>query len=514
MAHLREISTDLLIIGGGINGTGIAADAAGRGLSVVLCEQDDLAAATSSASSKLIHGGLRYLELFDFKLVHECLQEREILLNIAPHLIHPLQFILPHAKHLRSKLQIQLGLFLYDHLAHSSLPKAKKINLLTSTEGLPLKPSFSVGFSYFDAQTDDVRLVISNALTTQQHGGIILTRTVCVKATRQGKHWLAELYNKHTHEKIFVTCKAMVNATGPWVDKFLKDVVSLPSTHQVELVKGSHIVVHKLYDGDHAYILQNQDQRIVFIIPYQQQFTLIGTTDLLFSGSPHEATISDAEIDYLCTSVNDYFANNITKKDIVWSYSGVRPLLRSHQKQARKISREYYLEINDAPDQAPLVSVFGGKLTTFRKLAEDLLMQLKKYFSHLGKPWTGNTFFPGGDLQGLSFNQFLAAMQARFPWLPKNILQRYALGYGSNMDNLLTQAASLHDLGEHFGAGLYEKEVLYLMQNEWAQSADDILWRRTKLGLFLTAEQKEKLATFISQRITTGSASKQSSEDL
>ncbi len=498
MKSLNEITTDLLVIGGGINGTGIAADAAGRGLSVALCEKDDLAAATSSASSKLIHGGLRYLELYDFKLVHEALKEREILLKKAPCLIRPLEFILPHDNHLRPVWQIQLGLLLYDHLIwHHSLPKSKKINLTPSNDQ-PLRHKFAVGFSYFDAHTDDARLVVTNALAAQQHGGKILTRTTCIKASRQNGHWLAELLCKNTNEKILVAAKAIANATGPWVNQVLQDVVSITSSYQIKLVKGSHFVVPKLYDGEHAYILQNNDQRIVFVIPYQLKFSLIGTTDILFSGDPNQVSISTDEINYLCEVVNNYFSKTISANDIVWSYAGVRPLFSTREQQPAKISREYYLELNENNNQAPILNVFGGKLTTFRKLAEDALAKLKPYFPQMGKPWTEFEPLPGGDLQGRSFAQFLTAMQQQYSWLPEEIVQRYVESYGSNINHLLADITCMEDLGEHFGAGLYEKEIKYLMKHEWAQTLDDIIWRRSKLGLFLTLKQKNELEHFIS----------------
>lgn len=492
---MQTLTTDLLIIGGGINGAGIAADAAGRHLSVILCEQDDLAAATSSWSTKLIHGGLRYLENFEFKLVHEALHEREILLKKAPHLIHPLEFILPYQTHLRPVWMIHLGLFLYDHLAKRyAIPRSSKVNLTATPYGEPLKRKFKIGFSYYDCQTDDARLVILNALAAKQLGATILTRTICKRVKRENHVWKAELINRNTQENIFVTAKAVVNATGPWVAETLEKIIGIASPLKVTLVKGSHIVIPKLYSGHHAYILQNQDKRIVFTIPYQQQFTLIGTTDINFSGSPHEAKISDEEIEYLCTIINDYFEKQISKSDIIWSYSGVRSLHDGEHKNPAKISRDYYLAIHDQDGAAPLLSIFGGKITTFRILAEQALEKLRPYFSTMGSPWTAHTPLPGGDLQQKEFAQFTADLMKTFPWLDQQILTRYANSYGTLTHQLLKQATSVNDLGQHFGAGFYESELRYLIEQEWAQTLDDIIWRRTKLGLLLTPAQQQTIA--------------------
>jgi len=426
------------------------------------------------------------LELFDFKLVHEALKEREILLNIAPHLIHPLKFILPHDTHLRPLWLIHLGLFLYDHLTkNNTLPKSKKIKLEQ-----PLKTDFKTGFSYYDAQTDDARLVIENAMAARKKGATILTRTACISAQRTNDNWLVELLNINTQEKIKVNAKAIVNATGPWVTETLQQVIKITNASQIKLVKGSHFVVPKLYEGEHAYILQNKDQRIVFVIPYQNQFSLIGTTDVEFSGDPSRAKITDEEINYLREVVNYYFTKPISAADIIWSYSGVRPLFSESKSTPAKLSRDYHLEIDTENNQAPLLSVFGGKLTTYRKLAEHTLEKLQKYFPHMGKPWTAHTPLPGGNLKNLSLTQY--------SWLPPDLLQRYIHSYGNLLEHLLENTASLKDLGECFGADLYEKEVIYLLQNEWAQTVDDILWRRSKLGLFLTPEQKIKLTEFIS----------------
>lgn len=490
----NTLTIDLLVIGGGINGTGIAADAAGRGLNVILCEQDDLASATSSASSKLIHGGLRYLEQFAFKLVYESLREREILLRKAPHLIHPLPFVLPHNQHLRPLWMIRCGLFLYDHLTQkNSLPKSIKLNLIHATEGLALKTEFKNALRYFDCQTDDARLVIANALTAQAKGARILTRTACTSLKRQQGLWQAELHHKNNNETISIAAKAVVNAAGPWVNTVLQDIAHTSPTHTINLVKGSHIVVPKLYEGNHTYVLQNEDARIVFVMPYQQQFSLIGTTDISFTGDPKTVAISNEEINYLLDTINQYFTHITTADEIAWSYSGVRALYSASADTPAKLSRDYHLAVEDENNCAPLLSVLGGKITTFRTLAEHALTLLKKYFPHMGPAWTATTPLIGGDLNAPSFEAFLRSIKKQYPWLPKTLLQRYTQSYGSLIHVLLKDTADITDLGEHYGAGLYEKEIAYLKQHEWAQTIEDIIWRRTKIGLFLTTKQKEHL---------------------
>jgi glycerol-3-phosphate dehydrogenase len=490
----NKLNVDLLILGGGINGTGIAADAAGRGLKVILCEVDDLASATSSWSTKLIHGGLRYLEYYKFKMVREALQEREILIHKAPFLIHPLEFILPHANHLRPKWMIRAGLFLYDHLAkRTTIPSSHQVNLTNTVYGYPLKTDFRFGFSYYDCQTDDARLVILNALAAKEQGASILTRTTCQNIKRFEDHWHIEL-NSQQHNIIKVDAKIIINATGPWVSETLDNLIQLKKHSPVTLVKGSHIVVPKLYAGDHAYILQHTDKRIVFAIPYQQQFTLIGTTDINFHGAPRSAKISDDEIDYLCGIINHYFNHSISSNNVVWHYSGVRPLFSKQNGDAATITREYHLELDQS--KAPILSIFGGKLTSYRRLAEKAVNQLTPFFPNIKPAWTSQAYLPGGDLGGYTVSEYLAYAQRQFPWLPPNILRRYVLSYGSRISELLRNAERITDLGTHFGAGLYASEVDFLMQNEWAMSTEDILWRRSKLGLFLSAAEQEKLAIY------------------
>ncbi len=494
----NPITTDLLIIGGGINGSGIAADASGRGLSVILCEKDDLAQATSSASSKLIHGGLRYLEQFNFKLVREALAEREILMNKAPHLVQAINFILPHDKHLRPTWMIRLGLLLYDHLAkRSQLPASKKINLEKDQAGLPLKAQFKTGFRYSDCETDDARLVVANALAARELGATILTQTPCLKASRQGKQWVATLFDKNTGENITVTAKAIVNAAGPWVSEVIHNVLKIDTKSRVTWVKGSHIVVPKLYDGQHAYLLQNPDQRVIFVRPYLDDFTLIGTTDLNYDDDLDHVNITDEETDYLCNSISHYFSQTLERSKIVWCYAGVRPLYSIADVAPSKISRGYHLEINDEAQSAPLLSVFGGKLTTFRHLAENALEKLKPYFENMSGDWTATSKLPGGDLGYPNFSEFLDAREQQYAWLPPSLIKRYAKQYGTRIHKLLINAKNLDDMGKHFGAGLYEREIKYLISNEWAKTCDDIIWRRTKLGLYLTADQKEVIAHYV-----------------
>lgn len=495
---IRPMEIDLLIIGGGINGCGVAADAAGRGLSVVLCEKDDLAFATSSASTKLIHGGLRYLEQYNFKLVREALKEREILMKKAPFLIHPIEIVLPHNHLLRPVFMIRIGLWLYDHL-HSgrSLPASKKLKLSEATEGQPLKSKYKIGFSYSDCQTDDARLVVLNAIAARENGAKILTRTNFKSAHRKEGHWIAELHDETQNEDFTIKAKAIVNASGPWVTDVINDVGDVTTENSIRLVKGSHIVVPKLYEGTQAYILQNPDRRVVFTIPYKNKFTLIGTTEVAFEGNPNQAAISNVEINYLCDTINRYFTKELTGEEVVWSYAGVRPLYDNKASTASELSREYHLEVEDDHGSAPMLSVFGGKITTYRTLAEAVLKKLKPYFPNMGKSWTANETLPGGDCDGLSYAEFIVSLGEQYPWLPAHLVHRYAASYGDLCHAILADTDSIDALGKHFGAGLYEKELKYLVQNEWAQTVDDCIWRRSKLGLFLTSEEIETIKSYL-----------------
>ena len=486
---------DLLIIGGGINGVGIARDAAGRGLSVLLVEQDDLAAHTSSASTKLIHGGLRYLEYYEFGLVRKSLQEREVLLRAAPHIIRPLSFVMPYNAGLRPEWLIRAGLFLYDHLGRRSvLPRSQAVDLRAHAAGQALKAQFSRGFTYADAWADDARLVVVNALDAYERGARILPRTRCVRARRFADMWDVTLQPAGQTPPQVVRCRGLINATGPWVTHVLRESLGMPSPRPLRLSKGSHIVVRRLFEHDQAYLLQNPDKRILFAIPYEREFTLIGTTDAEYDGDPADATISEAEVAYLCEMTNRYFLNGITPADVIWSFAGVRPLLADQAAELSAVTRDYMLETDATSERAPQLSVFGGKLTTYRRLAEDALALLAHSLPHMKNPWTATAPLPGGDMPGADFNAFLTELRRSAPWLPEALAHRYARAYGTRIDVLLAGARSVDDLGEDFGGGLFEAEVDYLMRQEWAQTAEDILWRRTKLGLHVSPETARRLA--------------------
>jgi glycerol-3-phosphate dehydrogenase len=495
-----EKSCDVLVVGGGINGCGIARDAAGRGLSVMLCEQDDLAAHTSSASTKLIHGGLRYLEQWHFGLVRKALQEREVLLASAPHLIRPLRFVMPHDAHLRPMFEIRAGLFLYDHLApRKRLAASKAIDLRHHPAGTGLDPRFSKGFIYSDAWTDDARLVVLNARDAAEHGATVLTRVRCEHAERRADHWqvrLAPVQGDGT--ATLINARALVNAAGPWVADFLHRHTTLSTRRTVRLIKGSHIVVPQIFRHRFAYIFQNADRRIVFAIPYEREFTLIGTTDVEYEGEPQDLGISAAETEYLCATVNRYFTRQISGRDVVHSFAGVRPLVGDESKNASSVTRDYALELDT--DGPPLLNVFGGKITTFRRLAEEAVDQLCRALQVQAAPWTQLAVLPGGDLPGASLAAFLRAIERRFPWLPLATRERYARAYGTRMNTLIGSAQSLAMMGREVLPGLYEREIDYLCGYEWALSARDILWRRSKLGLHLPADSEARLDAWLNGR--------------
>jgi len=485
---------DLIVIGGGINGAGIAADAAGRGLKVLLCEMNDLASATSSSSSKLIHGGLRYLEYHEFRLVREALAEREVLLHKAPHIIWPLRFRLPHRPHLRPAWLIRAGLFLYDHLAKRNTLKGS--HSIRFTKGSPLVPEIRKGFEYSDAWVDDARLVVLNAIAARDKGARILTRTRCVHAERRATHnaplWDVTLENQLTGERQTVSAKALVNAAGPWVTQFFDAALETPPPKQIRLVKGSHIIVPRIYSDPEAYILQNTDNRIVFVLPYEGQFSLIGTTDVEYQGDPASASISKDETEYLIKVVNAHFKAKIQAEDIVASYAGVRPLLEDEANSPAAVTRDYTIELEQPLEQAPLLSVFGGKITTYRKLAEAAVDRLADCFPQMSEHWTASVRLPGGDFDRQA--NLCQTLQQQYPWLPSQIVKRYVRSYGTLSHQILAGCDSLEQLGEHFGAGLYQREVEYLIRDEWALDLKDILWRRTKLGLSLSSEQRARLA--------------------
>jgi glycerol-3-phosphate dehydrogenase len=491
-------TVDLLVIGGGINGTGIARDAVGRGLTVVLCEQDDLASHTSSASSKLIHGGLRYLEHYEFRLVREALIEREVLLRAAPHIIWPLRFILPHSPEQRPAWMIRLGLFLYDNLGgRERLPGSGKVDLRRDPAGAPLKTEFQTAFSYSDCWVDDARLVVLNAKDAAERGAEILCRRRCIDARRAGGLWQATLRPAGGGRERVVRARCLVNATGPWVSRFLTDNLRLPALKRVRLVKGSHIVVRRLHDHPDPYILQNTDRRVVFVIPYEQQYSLIGTTDLDYTGDPARVHVSDAEIDYLCRAVGRYFKDSPTPAQVLWSYAGVRPLFDDASNDISAVTRDYVFDLDRSGGEAPLLSVFGGKITTYRKLAEHALDKLKPVLGIAADAWTERAPLPGGDLPHADFNAFFAALADAYPWLPADLARRYARAYGTRIERLLDGAGSLTDLGEHLGDGLYEAEADYLVRHEWATTEEDILWRRSKLGLHVRAETTARLRVWL-----------------
>ena len=487
---------DLAVIGGGINGVGIAADAAGRGLSVFLCEKDDLASHTSSASSKLIHGGLRYLEHHEFRLVREALAEREVLLAKAPHIVKPMRFILPHRPHLRPAWMIRAGLFLYDHLG-----KRKKLagsRGLRFGAGSPLKAEISRGFEYSDCWVDDARLVLLNAMAAREQGAHVHTRTRCVSARRSKGLWHIHL-ERADGSLLSIRARALVNAAGPWVARFIREDLKQDSPYGIRLIQGSHIVVPRLFEGEQAYILQNEDRRIVFAIPYQERFTLIGTTDREYQGDPAKVAITEAETDYLLQVVNAHFKHSLSRSDIVHTYAGVRPLCDDESDDPSAVTRDYTLALSGHPGEAPLLSVFGGKLTTYRKLAESAMAQLAPYFPKLGPSWTASSPLPGAE-QMESQSALVEALCARFGWLPTSLARRWAGSYGSRSWLMLKGVVNLTDLGEHLGGGLYTREVDYLCEQEWAMQAEDILWRRSKLGLFMSAHQQQRLAHYLQAR--------------
>jgi glycerol-3-phosphate dehydrogenase len=489
---------DLLVIGGGINGAGIARDAAGRGLSVVLVEKDDLAAHTSSASTKLIHGGLRYLEHYEFRLVAEALAEREVLLRVAPHIIEPLLFVLPHEPHLRPSWMIRAGLFLYDRLGgRMTLPKSFSVRLAGTRYGTGLKPRFRKGFVYADARVDDARLVVCNALDARARGSDIRVRTKLVAARRDNGLWHATLVDD-AGARSDVTARALVNAAGPWVRDVLGELSEVPIAAGVRHVKGSHIVVPRIHDAPHAYILQNADNRIVFVIPYQDAFSLIGTTDVPVEHYAHPV-ISDEETYYLLTLANTYVERPLAASDIVWSYSGVRPLYDDGTSDPSAITRDYVLQLDAGRDaaNAPVLSVFGGKITTYRKLAEAALAELRPFFPAMGPSWTHAAPLPGGDLPGGDRDAWLAELRQRYPALPADLLRALARRHGTRALAVLADTRSPADLGEDFGAELTEREIRYLQRDEWAVTADDVLWRRTKCGLAMTGAARARVAEFL-----------------
>ncbi len=476
--------TDIFVIGGGINGCGIARDAVGRGYSVRLAEMNDLASGTSSWSSKLVHGGFRYLEHYEFRLVREALSEREVLLRSAPHIIWPMRFVLPHHKAMRPAWLLRLGLFLYDNMGKRKLlPGTKQVNLKTNVVGDPLKPMFSKGFEYSDCWVNDARLVVLNAKDAEDRGAVIETRTQVISARREDGLWSITTRNTRTGETETHQARLIVNAAGPWVDKVLGEAFGSNRAKNVRLVQGSHIVVPKLHGHDRAYIFQNADERIIFALPYEQDYTLIGTTDQDYEGDPADVKITENEVSYLCSAASEYFKKPIEASDIVWTYSGVRPLYDDGATAAQEATRDYVLRMDGKNGDAPVVNIFGGKITTYRKLAEAMLEEIEGLLGARKPAWTASSTLPGGDFEVPEFDQQVGKLKSDFPFLDLQTAYRFVRSYGTKAWKMLQGASKSEHMGQSFGGLLSEREVSYLMREEWAETADDVLWRRTKLGI-------------------------------
>jgi len=494
---------DMAIIGGGINGAGIARDAAGRGLKVLLVEKGDLAEGTSSRSGKLVHGGLRYLEYYEFRLVREALIEREVLLRAAPHIIWPLRFVLPHSPEQRPAWLVRLGLALYDTLGtRRRLPGTRTLDLHRAPEGKPLRADFRTAFEYSDCWVDDARLVVLNALDARAKGATILTRTAATSARREGQHWQLHLRGSGG-EDIIVRARMVINAAGPWVGDVLERVLGQTSSRQVRLVKGSHLIARKFWDGPQAYLLQHTDKRVIFVNPYVGDLCLIGTTDIAYTGSPEDVTAGEDEIAYLLGVVNRYMRQQLSRQHVLATYSGIRPLFDDKAGNPSAVTRDYVLDVEAVNGALPLLSIYGGKITTYRKLAEHALERLAPYTQRLGSPWTAKAALPGGDMENGDFDRFAKEFGARHPWLPPDLALHYARLYGTRAETLIGDAVKLADLGVPFGGTLFQLEAEFLMAEEWASSAGDILERRTKHGLHLTGGQRRAFETWLAARSAT-----------
>lgn len=491
---------DLAIIGGGINGCGIARDAAGRGLKVLLCEKNDLASGTSSASTKLIHGGLRYLEQYEFALVRESLSEREVLWSMAPHIIWPLRFVLPHNPGFRPAWLVRLGLFLYDHIGgRKKLPASRSLRLRADAAGVPLKSTLDKAFEYSDCWVEDSRLVILNAMDALARGADVRVGTEVVEAKRAAEHWHLRLCDGRDGTETTATAKVLINAAGPWIGDVIERKLGDNGKASVRLVKGSHIVVPKIFDHTRCYIFQNADRRIIFAIPYQGDFTLIGTTDVELPELPDKVEISKDEIEYLCAAVSTYFEKPVTPADVVWSYAGIRPLYNDGDASAQEVTRDYVLARSGSVDGPVLLNIFGGKITTFRRLAEDALEKLADCFPDAGKPWTRGAALPGGDFPTDGFEALVSSLVADYPKLDDRLLRRLARAYGTRTRELLGDATDTASLGQHFGDTLYALEVAYLVRAEWAATVDDVLWRRSKLGLKIDTAGVDALRAWLDE---------------
>ncbi|MDJ0684615.1 MAG: glycerol-3-phosphate dehydrogenase [Alphaproteobacteria bacterium] len=489
---------DLFVIGGGVNGAGIARDAAGRGLSVVLCEKDDLAEGTSSRSGKLVHGGLRYLEYYEFRLVREALIEREVLMNAAPHIIWPMRFVLPHSPADRPRWLIRLGLFLYDHLGgRKKLPGTRSLDLTRDPEGEPLHDRYTKGFAYSDCWVDDARLVILNALDAAERGATVLTRHRVETARRADGLWSIMVRDVATGGLREIRAKVLVNAAGPWVTDVVTQVAGANSARSVRLVKGSHIITPKFWSGEQAYLVQNHDKRVIFINPYEGDKALIGTTDIAYEGAPEAVEADEAEIQYLIDAVNRYFKEQLRREDVVSSFSGVRPLFDDGQGNPSAVTRDYVFDI-DQSGGAPLMNIFGGKITTYRELSERGMAKLAGFLPQMQGDWTADAPLPGGDMPGADYVAFFEKLKSAYPWMPRALREHYGRLYGTRTAAIVGAAASTDDLGWYFGGNLYEAEVRYLIEHEWAQTPEDVLYRRTKEYLHMTEAEQAAFADWFS----------------
>lgn len=493
-----DLIHDVFVIGGGINGCGIARDLAGRGHSVYLAEMDDLASGTSSWSTKLIHGGLRYLEHYEFRLVREALMEREVLWQSAPHIIWPMRFVLPHHRGLRPAWLLRLGLFLYDHIGgRRRLPPTRTLDMRNDPAGRPLKPLFTRAFEYSDCWVNDARLVVLVARDAADRGAVIRTRTRVASARREDGLWRVRMEDAQGQPAGEARARVLVNAAGPWVDEVLAGAVGQNDVHNVRLVQGSHIVVGRKFDDPRAYFFQNTDGRIIFAIPYEDEFTLIGTTDLDYRGDPKAARISEDEIRYLCAAASEYFVEPVTQADIVWTYSGVRPLYDDGASKAQEATRDYVLKSDGPNGEAPLINIFGGKITTYRRLAESMVERIEGFIGKKGRAWTAGATLPGGEFPVDGFEAEVARLKARHSFLDLAHARRLVRLYGRRAATILGEARSYEDLGRRFGADLTEAELRYLIEEEWAATGEDVLWRRTKLGLRLSRDEAAAVDGFV-----------------
>ncbi len=493
---------DIAVIGGGINGCGIARDAAGRGLSVLLLEQGDLASATSSASSKLIHGGIRYLEHYEFRLVRESLKERDVVLKIAPHIARPLRFVFPHNPSMRPMWMIRAGLFLYDHLGGREFPASCRIEDFPHSEpGKLLKNTYREAFEYSDCWIDDSRLVVLTARDAHERGARVLTRTRCTRARSENGAWSISARDTITGEDSTFNARVLVNATGPWVSGFLSQTVASerinPGRSGTRKVKGSHLIVKKWFDHDRAYILQNDDERIVFVLPFEDDYVLVGTTDVDYEGDPASVAMTDDEREYLLRCVRDYFAHPVSDDDVVGDFAGVRPLYDDGVSKAQETTRDYVLTYDKTRDGAGILNIFGGKLTTYRKLAEAALVKIGRDIGELQPSWTADSPLPGGHFAPAERIDRQKEYLRRYPGIPPRLLIRWFRSYGTDLEKMLEEVEGIEDLGDHFGETLYERELRWMVENEWARTAEDVLWRRSKLGLKAANINVEALARWL-----------------